>query len=116
MFPFVYSPTYEYPLSGDVVQDIAPIVSVRYAGLAEVEHEVYSTVASPGKQLGKLCEAVLLPADKAGLKPEEHEAIQDLVDIAKGVETAQDTMAKDVVAKADAMAVKAEMYRKRLEG
>ena len=64
MFPFVYSPTYEYPLSGDVVQGISPNFFFEMEGIPEVEYEVTTTVASYGKQLGKLTEAVLALADK----------------------------------------------------
>lgn len=45
MFPFIYSPTYEYPLSGDVVQGISPVFG-DIEGIPEVEHEVVTTVAS----------------------------------------------------------------------
>ena len=46
MFPFVYSPTYEYPLSGDVIQGISPSFSFEMEGIPEVEYEVCTTVAS----------------------------------------------------------------------
>ncbi|MEM9707995.1 MAG: hypothetical protein AAF871_04330 [Pseudomonadota bacterium] len=111
MFPFIFSPTIEYPLSGDVVQDIAPVVSWRYVGIPEVEDDVYCNVASPGKQLGKLCDAVLLLAETAGLTAEEHEAIRDLEEIAAGVKASMERVGEQIVARADAMAVKAERFR-----
>lgn len=78
MFPFIYSPTYEYPLSGDIVQGISPSFSWEIEGIPEVEYEVVTTVASYGKQLGKLTEAVLALADKVELKGKEVEAVRKI--------------------------------------
>ena len=54
------------PLSGDVTQDIAPITSwlspqfeFNFAGNRRIEAEVVADVASYGKQLGILSEAML---------------------------------------------------------
>ncbi len=62
------------PLSGDVTQDIAPITSwlspqfeFNFAGNRRVEEKIVADVASYGKQLGILSEAVLeLAAGKEG--------------------------------------------------
>ncbi len=62
------------PLSGDVTQDIAPITSwlspqfeFNFAGNRRIEAKVVADVASYGKQLGILSEAVLeLAAGKEG--------------------------------------------------
>lgn len=58
------------PLSGDVTQDIAPITSwlspqfeFNFAGNRRIESEVVADVASYGKQLGILSEAVMELAD-----------------------------------------------------
>jgi hypothetical protein len=58
------------PLSGDVTQDISPInsllspqVEFNFAGNRRIESEVMADVASYGKQLGILSEAVLEIAD-----------------------------------------------------
>ena len=59
------------PLSGDVTQDIAPYtnflspqIDINFAGDRRVEHKVVSEVASYGKQLGIITEALLqLTAD-----------------------------------------------------
>ena len=58
------------PLSGDVTQDIAPITSwlspqfeFNFAGNRRIESEVVADVASYGKQLGILSEALLELAD-----------------------------------------------------
>ena len=86
MFPFFYAPTFEYPLSGDVTQGIAPSLSVDLQGIPEVEHEVITSVASYGAQLGKLTEAVLLLAEKAGVEGDEIAAVRKIAD---GVEAAK---------------------------
>ena len=104
MFPFIYSPTYEYPLSGDVVQGISPVFG-DIEGIPEVEHEVVTTVASYGKQLGKLTEAVLALAKKVGLDSDEIKAVQEIAD---GVERAKVRAAEAVRARADAAAERAE--------
>ena len=112
MFPFVYSPTYQYPLSGDVIQDIAPIFSWKYEGLPEVEYEVYTSVASPGKQLGKLCEAVLKLAEEAGIDPEKVKEIGAIKAIADEVKTAKVTARDAAKARAEAMTARAEKLEK----
>ena len=104
MFPFVYSPTYEYPLSGDVIQGISPSFSFEMEGIPEVEYEVVTSVASYGKQLGKLTEAVLALAEKTGLKGEEIEAVRE---IAKGVEEAKIRAREAVEARAEKAADRA---------
>lgn len=105
MFPLVYSPTYEYPLSGDVFQGISPSFSWDIEGIPEVEYEVCTSVASYGKQLGKLTEAVLALADKAGLDGPEIAALRD---IAAGVEEAK-IRARDAVRdRAEKAAARAE--------
>ncbi len=108
MFPFVYSPTFKYPLSGNVIQDIAPVVSFEYEGLPEVEYEVHSTVASPGNQLGKLCDAVLKLAKEAGLDPETVQEIADIAEIAEGVKAAKVRASDKAQARADATVARAE--------
>lgn len=108
MFPFVYSPTFEYPLSGDVVQGITSSFTWDIEGIPEVEYEVCTTVASYGKQLGKLTEAVLALAEKAGLDSKEIKAVRK---IAREVEEAK-IRARDAVRdradKAEARAAKLE--------
>jgi hypothetical protein len=109
MFPFVYSPTYEYPFSGDVTQGISPSFSWEIEGIPEVEYEVVTTVASYGKQLGKLTEAVLALAEKTGLEGEEIEAVRK---IAAGVEEAK-LRARDAArARAEKAAERAEKLEK----
>jgi hypothetical protein len=68
MFPFTYSPTYEYPLSGDVVQDIETSWFARMKGVPEVEYEIITEVWSYGEQLGCLTDVLLEVVDEMGLE------------------------------------------------
>ena len=70
MFPFNFAPKVEYPLSGDVIQDIEPrLFSPEIAGDAETEWLIHRNVASFGTQLGKILDAldVLAKAAKVNL-------------------------------------------------
>ena len=72
MWSFNYAPQIHWPLSGAVVQDIAPAL-LQCAGDAQVERRVLGEVASYGKQIGVLtdllCElAALVPAEALGDK------------------------------------------------
>ena len=104
MFPFTFAPHIEYPLSGNITQSIAPNFG-EIEGVPEVEHEVITSVASYGKQLGKLTEALLLVADKMGVEGPE---IDDLREIADGVKEAKWRAL-------EAVRVRAEKVRERAE-
>ena len=69
--PFeVWAPSFRAPFSGDVTQEIVPrVFSPDIKGNAEIEQRVQTEVASYGKQLGKILEAlqVLSNATKTGL-------------------------------------------------
>lgn len=71
MTPFdIWAPMFRAPFSGDVTQEIVPrIFSPDIQGVPEVEHRVQTEVASYGKQLGKILEAlqVLSEATKTPL-------------------------------------------------
>jgi len=84
-----FSPTFEFPLSGDVEQAIAPIFSYEFEGIPEIEYEVTTKVASPGKQLGKLTEAVLAIARQMEFEGADREAIDDLTQLHADVEEAK---------------------------
>lgn len=67
---FPWSNLYTLPLSGNVAQDIAPVTSwfspqfeFNLAGDRQIEAEVVADVASYGKQLGIISEALLEIAD-----------------------------------------------------
>ena len=90
-------PTFKLPLSGDVTQTINPWtwmfnptgsqfglvnISLGKSSNPDVEQEVLEDVASYGKQLGRLGDALLVLVDhfhpKEKLKPHEEKAIADL--------------------------------------
>jgi len=55
----VWAPMFRAPFSGDVTQEIAPqVLSPTIQGIPEIEHKVQTEVASFGKQLGKILEAL----------------------------------------------------------
>ena len=111
MFPFVFAPTYEYPLSGDVTQGISPEFSWEMAGIPEVEYEVCTTVASYGTQLGKLSDAVLALAEKVGLEGPEVDALKE---IAEGVKKARVRALDAVRARAEKAAARVEKLESRI--
>lgn len=102
MFPVQWSPTWNFPLSGDVRQDIDPIFGLEIKGVPEIEREVVTSVASYGKQLGKITEALLVLAKATKT---------DLPEIA---ELAEEVEAAKLRAK-DALRARAEEALARLE-
>lgn len=85
---FPWSGFFRSPLSGDVNQDYKPVTTwfspqleVNFAGDREIETEVVSGVASYGKQLGTLIDAVLELADG-----EKGDALAKLKALAEQVE------------------------------
>ncbi|SHH95348.1 hypothetical protein [Marivita hallyeonensis] len=58
--PFdIWAPMFRAPFSGDVTQEITPrFFSPDIQGIPEIEHKVQTEVASYGKQLGKILEAL----------------------------------------------------------
>ena len=80
MFPFTFAPKVEYPLSGDVVQDIAPSVfSADIAGDAEAEYRIHRNVASYGTQLDKILAALEVIAAKVEVDLPEIQDLQERV-------------------------------------
>ena len=79
------------PFSGDVIQDIAPITSwlspqfeFNFAGNRRIEAEVAADVASYGKQLGILSEAVMELADgKKGVAVDRLKKLTDQIEEVK---------------------------------
>ncbi|MCC5811759.1 MAG: hypothetical protein JJU06_15415 [Ectothiorhodospiraceae bacterium] len=90
MFPWL-SAFYRWPLSGDVQQDIAPLtnlfspqLAVSFAGNPDIEREVVSQVASYGRQLGILTDAVLaMAADSCDPAVERLRETRDAVEDVK---------------------------------
>ncbi|MEO1798459.1 MAG: hypothetical protein AAFR53_15830, partial [Pseudomonadota bacterium] len=83
--------------------------SFEIEGIPEVEHEVVTSVASYGKQLGKLTEAVLALAAASGVKGPEIDAVRE---IAEGVKEAKTRAAEAARARAEAVAARV----RKLEG
>lgn len=75
--PFeIFATSFHAPFSGDVIQNIEPrLNSPEYAGSPGIEARVQREVASYGKQLGKITEALLLLSQKTGQPLPEIEAI-----------------------------------------
>ncbi|MCW5746606.1 MAG: hypothetical protein KIT36_10450 [Alphaproteobacteria bacterium] len=99
MTPFDFWPwTARLPLGGDVAQAIAPLtnlfsptVELNFAGNRRIEGDVVCNVASYGKQLGILTDAVLaLGGD------DRSDAVQRLRDLADRIETRKQQHKDDV--------------------
>ncbi|MEM6577456.1 MAG: hypothetical protein AAF678_03115 [Pseudomonadota bacterium] len=90
MIPYnFFSPTIEFPLSGDVEQAVSPIFGYDFEGIPEIEYEITTKVASPGKQLGKLTEAVLAIARQMEFEGDDLKAIEDLTQLHADIEDAK---------------------------
>ena len=95
MTPFdIWAPILRAPFSGDVTQEIIPrIFSPDIKGIPEIEQRVLTEVASYGKQLGKVMEALQILATKTGADLPE---IDKLVAEVKSVkETSLDAIRQD---------------------
>lgn len=107
MTPFdFWAPFFRAPLSGDVTQDISPsLISFDIKGVPAIERRVQTEVASYGKQLGKVLEALqdLSEATKTPL-PE----IDDLVTQIEAVKETQTLTLRDDAEKALARLQKAD--------
>lgn len=69
MYPFmINSPIIEYPLSGNVTQDIETSWFARMKGIPEVEREIVTEVWSYGEQLGTLTDVLLQVVDQIGVE------------------------------------------------
>jgi len=96
--PFdIWAPIIRAPFSGDVTQEIAPrVLSPDIQGVPEIEDRVQTEVASYGKQLGKLLEAVKMLADAAE-KP-----VPDIDKLIAGVEAVKKESKAELRANAEA--------------
>ncbi|MYM57461.1 hypothetical protein [Thalassovita mangrovi] len=80
--PFSFwSPTFRFPLSGDVTQDIDPEIQI--AGVPEIEARVVREVASYGAQLGKVLEALQALGAATGTELGEIDALVGQVEAVK---------------------------------
>lgn len=96
--PFdIWSPTFHAPFSGDVTQEITPrVFSPDIKGSMGIENRVQTQVASYGKQLGKILEALMVLAakDKTALPD-----IEKLIDDIEVVKTdAKDLLREEAIA------------------
>ena len=67
MFPNLFPYVFRAPFSGDVIQDIQPrLLSPEIKGSPLIEARIQTEVASYGKQLGKVLEALQLLGEKTG--------------------------------------------------
>ncbi|WP_171100235.1 hypothetical protein [Ruegeria sp. HKCCD7255] len=79
--PFsVWSPQFRFPLSGDVQQDIDPVLAGSIRGVPAIEARVQREVASYGTQLGKVLEAL------QALSQSTNTALPDIDALVDGVE------------------------------
>lgn len=93
------------PFSGDVTQDINPVTRwfsptfVTYQGDMDIEEKVVTEVASFGKQLGKLTDAVLALAGGKG--PKDDAVFGELETIRNGVDEIKESRADSLKKKAE---------------
>lgn len=100
MLPFFANTNnFEYPLSGDVIQDISPSFFAAQIGVPEIEREVVTKIASYGDQIGALTDVVLALAGQAALKSDE---VEELQRIAGEVDDAKKRMRRALRARAEA--------------
>lgn len=82
--PFsLWSPTFRFPLSGDVKQDIDPEFTTQIAGVPEIEITVIRDVASYGTQLGKVLDALDLLGKAAKVDLPEITALRSEISAVK---------------------------------
>jgi hypothetical protein len=80
----VWAPIFRAPFSGDVTQAISPrLFSPEIKGNREIEFKIETEVASFGKQLGKIIEALRELSDETGRPLPAIEEIYDDVEALK---------------------------------
>jgi len=96
--PFdIWSPIFRAPFSGDVTQEITPrILSPDIQGSPAIEERVQREVASYGKQLGKVLEALQVLAAEAKVDLPEIDALVADVEAVKA--DAKEALRADAVA------------------
>lgn len=83
---------YRAPLSGDVSQDISQ--GVQFSGDLEIELDVYKDAGSPGRQLGRLTDAVVELDKRLRLLSEDVAAQSPLIKSAEASTDAFDALAE----------------------
>ena len=100
--PFdIWSPIFRAPFSGDVTQEITPrLFSPDIKGNPLIEHKIQTEVASYGKQLGKVLEALKLLSDKTGVAlPEIDTLITEIEEVKSDTKDALRADAEDALAR-----------------
>lgn len=93
----VWAPMFRAPFSGDVIQEISPhLFSPEIKGVPKIEHKVQTEVASFGKQLGKILEA-LRELSKATDTP-----LPEIQKLIEGVEAVKAESIEEIQADAEA--------------
>ncbi|MEM8728279.1 MAG: hypothetical protein AAGF79_00050 [Pseudomonadota bacterium] len=89
--PFdIWAPMIRAPFSGDVTQEIVPrIFSPDYKGIPEIEEKVQNQVASYGKQLGKVLEALQTLSEATDVPLPEIDALNTRIQALKEESRAQ---------------------------
>ena len=131
MFPWLWlwSPRFELPLSGDVVQDIEPTLQTFFngigpkAGNARIERRAFG-VASYGKQLGLLTELLIDLAERSAPQADDaKKALTELQRIRREIEALKKTeyaqqdaaLAEQVQAVLDKGGARAQRLRAQLK-
>ncbi|MEL6682184.1 MAG: hypothetical protein AAFQ09_06005 [Pseudomonadota bacterium] len=99
--PFeIWSPTFHAPFSGDVTQEITPrVFSPDIKGSLGIENRVQTEVASYGKQLGKILEALALLSEQTETPLPEIDALINRVETVKS--NAKDVLREEAIAALD---------------
>jgi hypothetical protein len=85
MFPNLFPYVFRAPFSGDVIQDVSPrLFSSEIKVSPAIEARVQTEVASYGKQLGKILEALQALSAKAGVP------LPEIDELVAGVERVKD--------------------------
>lgn len=80
----VFAPMFRAPFSGDVTQEISPhLFSPEIKGNAKIEHKIQTEVASFGKQLGKILEALQQLSDATDTPLPEIDSLVSEVEVVK---------------------------------
>ncbi len=115
MYPWLWlwAPQYQFPLSGNVTQDIEPVANLfgkaadPAAGNPKIEQKAFE-IASYGQQLGLITEVLIeLAEETLPEKGKGHQSLQRLKDIQAAIEelkdSAYDTELQDIERKLKAI-------------
>lgn len=85
MTPFdIWAPIFRAPFSGNVTQEISPrLLSPNIQGVPEIEHKIETEVASFGKQLGKIIEALRELSTETKVPLEDIDALYHKIEAVK---------------------------------